>query len=432
MNEIETPPVQTPGSQKRKTGFRLFKRADNGSILAQDAPGWRERDYYFQVQCRGQRFLRCLGTNDAVKAQNLARAKAREIKEAFLREDLARLNGTKIRVASVATGKQLIAAYEACAVDAGEKTRAGNVNAWKQIVREVLGADPETVAVNKMDATVCRRWFELATAKIQEAPDQQKQASLRRSANSRFNQARCLYAPKALAAYKDKGIACDAMEKFTEAFKTFRFKGGKTVTDYNPPSDEITQQTLADWEKIEDRNLFLAIGHELAFGLRIGEIGQAKWSWWTTRQGYPVIDATADVKNQSGLIQVRALDPFFTSMRERVEANKWKGEPDDFIITGTMTARTDAIYRAASEFLRRHGWETKKTNHALRAYSGSQIAMKYGIYEASTWLRHSTVKVTENNYSHFVKRFRPTDPDALPARWALAATGPVTLKVVAA
>jgi hypothetical protein len=32
------------------------------------------------------------------------------------------------------------------------------------------------------------------------------------------------------------------------------------------------------------------------------------------------------------------------------------------------------------------GWETQKTNHGLRAYAGSQIAMKYGIYEAQTWL----------------------------------------------
>jgi integrase len=78
-----------------------------------------------------------------------------------------------------------------------------------------------------------------------------------------------------------------------------------------------------------------------------------------------------------------------------------------------------------SEFLRKdaHKWETMKTNHALRAYAGSQVAMKYGIYDAQCWLRHSTVKVTEQHYSHFIKRFRPADLDTIPARWAQAFSG---------
>jgi hypothetical protein len=62
-----------------------------------------------------------------------------------------------------------------------------------------------------------------------------------------------------------------------------------------------------------------------------------------------------------------------------------------------------------------------KTNHALRAYAGSQVAMKYGIYEAQMWLRHSTVKVTEQNYSHFVNKFKPADLEQLPTRWAVIA-----------
>jgi integrase len=73
---------------------------------------------------------------------------------------------------------------------------------------------------------------------------------------------------------------------------------------------------------------------------------------------------------------------------------------------------------AVSEWLRKLGWKTNKTNHALRAYAGSQIAMKYSIYEASGWLRHSTVKVTENHYTYFIKRFKPADLNTIPARWA--------------
>jgi integrase len=68
--------------------------------------------------------------------------------------------------------------------------------------------------------------------------------------------------------------------------------------------------------------------------------------------------------------------------------------------------------------LRKLGWETRKTNHALRAYSGSQVAIKYGIYDAQAWLRHSTVKVTEDSYSQYVKDFKPANLDDIPARWA--------------
>ena len=121
------------------------------------------------------------------------------------------------------------------------------------------------------------------------------------------------------------------------------------------------------------------------------------------------------------LIQVRALDPYFNQMRLRVETKKWRRNPEDYVIKGTDTYRTDDVYRAVSDFLRSHGWQTKKTNHALRAYSGCQIAMKYGIYEAQMFLRHATVKVTEENYSHFVRKFKPADMDTIPARWATAA-----------
>jgi len=196
-------------------------------------------------------------------------------------------------------------------------------------------------------------------------------------------------------------------------------------------SEKILNATIDAWQKIEDRNLFLAIGHELVFGLRIREMAQAKWNWWTTRQGYPVLDGQAAVKNGSGIVQVRAVDPYFNIMRTRVEANGWRGQDDDYIITGTMTYRTDDIFRAVTDWMKNQGWQTKKTNHALRAYTGSQIAMKYGIYEAQTWLRHSGVKVTESHYSHFVRKFKPANPDDLPVHWAVNATAP-KLQVVSA
>ena len=59
-----------------------------------------------------------------------------------------------------------------------------------------------------------------------------------------------------------------------------------------------------------------------------------------------------------------------------------------------------------------------KTSHALRVYAGCQVAMRYGIYEAQMWLRHSTVKITERNNSHFVSKFKPQELESIAARWA--------------
>jgi integrase len=258
----------------------------------------------------------------------------------------------------------------------------------------------------------------------------------KRTANSRANQACGLFVPKALASYRDLGLYDPAMETFTRDYLTHKFSR-LPACNYNPPAETIIQETLTAWEQLEDRDLFLAIGHELAFGLRAGELAQAKWDWHQTRQGYPVLDGEAHVKNGTGRVQVRALDPFYTILTTRAKSRGWipslgstgdspvslgdSPKPSSYIISGTLTARSDAIFRAVSDFLRQHGWQTQKTNHALRAYAGSQIAMKYGIYEASTWLRHSTVKVTESHYTHFINKFRPQNPDALPVRWATGA-----------
>ena len=68
------------------------------------------------------------------------------------------------------------------------------------------------------------------------------------------------------------------------------------------------------------------------------------------------------------------------------------------------------------------------TNQALRAYAGSQVAMRFGIYEAPMWLRHSTMKITERYDSHFVSQFKPQELERIAARWAIAPAD-VTLDV---
>jgi hypothetical protein len=139
-------------------------------------------------------------------------------------------------------------------------------------------------------------------------------------------QASSLFTDRARDCYASKQIDQPCFADFLRAGNLHKFTR-LPKDQYNPPADHIIKATLDAWLALEDRNLFLAIGHELAFGLRKGELAQAKWNWWTTREGYPVLDGQAAVKNGTGLVQVRALDPWFNAMRARVDAKSGAAPP---------------------------------------------------------------------------------------------------------
>jgi integrase len=414
--------MKSADSKGTQNGVRLFKRGDNAKETQATAPGWRDRPYYFKFNFRGTRYMRCLDTNNVELAQKLAKALIKEITEAVIREEVDRLNATKQRRAQpaiVATVAQLLKAYLAAPGNAGPKTRKQNVNALRRILMIAHpDTEPDPLPVSEISKSLACLWFKTAKVSIDTEPDQRVQGSLKTSANSRFKQAASLFTAPARECYKQLGIDNECFGEFDAAFKVFRFQQSKQAQAYDPPSEQVVEETLRDWMATSDRNLFLAIGHELAFGLRAGELSQAKWSWWTSRNGYPVVDDSANVKNGSGQIAVRALDPFFSQMAARVDKEGWRGAPGDFILTGTKTNRTDKVFRGVSAFMRAHRWATTKTNHALRAYSGSQIIMRYGPYEAQCWLRHSGVDITQKFYSYFVNPFRLADVATMAARWA--------------
>jgi integrase len=385
-----------------KSKFSLFKRPDRDSD-----------HYYFRFSFRGKSYTRCLETADAKDAQARAKLKYGEITEAVRKGEFDRIDNTKTRHESTGTLEQLIEAYKVSPSDASAATRKTNSNALLQIVPKGTILD--------LTPTAARAHFTKVNAAALAEPDQLKAASTRRTGNAVWRKAKSLFVPKCLEYYKSKKLYHPTMGEFVSAGEAAKFTG-RTVPKvaYNPPRDEVIKETLAAWATLAetDRNLYLAIGHELSFGLRIGEVAQVTWGWHTNRNGYPVLDNAAHVKGGTGWIQVRALDPYFTQMRIQIDLHDWRGEPDEYVITGSEAFRTDALFRSATEWLRLHGWATQKTNHALRALVGGQVAMRYGIYEAQMFLRHSTVKVTEQNYSHFIQKFKPANTDDLPARWA--------------
>jgi integrase len=392
---IEPPPVQTSEPVKlQRHGLTIFKRSANPHAK-----------YACRIKFRGKVHELTLAETAKDSFEMAVRAR-REIHED--RWDALK-TATALRGARQVTLAELEKKYLVSTVEASAATRTQN---WNALLQLLDGQSP-----SQINAGLASAWFEKMASRASAEPDQQRQATLKRSANSRYQQAASVFAPRALAGYKLAGLATADFEKFLAAGELHKFNR-IPKKEYNPPAELIIAATLTAWEQLEDRNLFLAIGHELAFGLRAGETVQVKWNWWTDRENYPVLDGAGDFKNGAGHICVRALDPWFSTMASRIAAKSWKGQPDEYVLTGNMTQRNDIVYRAASAWLRAQGWKTQKTNHALRAYAGSQVAMRYSIYDAQTWLRHASVTVTEQHYSHFIKKFRPEDPATLPVKWA--------------
>lgn len=405
--------------------FRLFKRDDAGREMSPSATGYKERPYYFRFNYRKTTYLRCLETNLKDEAQTRARARFAEITKAVQTSvyggPLAsgRLDGAKLRQSGSATLEEIYQAYKVGPSEAAATARRVNTNALKAIAGSA-------VSLRDLTPALARQFFQTVSTKAATVADQSAAASLKRSANSRWTQAASLFTDKCLQHYRDQGLLDDntlvAITDFLKAGKAARFDKKKLKVVYRPPSDTIITKTLDAWLQLEDRDLFLVIGHCLAFGLRKGEMIQATWTWHTTRNGYPAIDSEATVKNGTGLVQVRALDPFYTAMMNRVTEKQWRAQGDAGLIvaSGTDTYRHEDIYNSVSSWLRALGWETQKTNHALRAYAGSQIAMRYGIWDASTWLRHSSVEVTQGHYTYFIKTFPIADKTTIAAHWAVA------------
>lgn len=271
-----------------------------------------------------------------------------------------------------------------------------NVAALYLVLRDAFqAADPATLDCSAITESASIRYFTARERRARAILDQSRRASMMRSTNSIFNQARSVFAPRALARMP-KGLP--DFSGFVNAGRKFGLRA--PVLSHPPADPALIRRTLVSWRQLPDLNMFFAAGHALACGLRAGEIAQARWSWHTARNGSPLLHATAvHVKNQTGELAVVPLHPFWRAMRRRVPP---AAQPADYIITGTDTERTDSVFRRVSDWLRDLGWTTQKTNHALRDLSASLVTMKYGLDVAKHWCRHATIATTERHYNRFV------------------------------
>lgn len=231
------------------------------------------------------------------------------------------------------------------------------------------------------------------------------------------------------------------------------------------PGDAVIRRTLTSWvdlarqgamasppssHSLYHRNLFIAAGLELACGLRAGEVAQARWGWWQKHSHGPLLCAdSVAVKNNTGRLEVVPVNPFWSVLNYWIDRHGWRGGPDDFCLAvrhgqtikqGNLRFRralpsalnvecsmlnvsafrceSDRLHRPArwvSEWLRALGWQTQRTNHALRDYVASLLTMRYTLKDAQAWCRHSSYRTTERSYNRFVTLARRVSPHKL--RW---------------
>jgi hypothetical protein len=407
--------------------------------------------YYCEFIYARKRYLHSLATKDAKEAQARARAFYATVQKSVIRGNRTEIEDVRLRRRSAPTLAQLYAHYDTAPVKAGTRARRLNKLSLNLLLRRCgLPGDPAAIPITAITDPIARNWFAQARQQALAAADQLEEQRIETTANSYFNQANSVFSALALDWYKQQGCYAPCLEAFSKTGRMLRFKArGKPM--FRTASKPVVTKTLAAWATLTDnslfaalpvetayefrhstaRDVFLAVGHSLAFGLRRGEIDQARWSWWSTEPGYPVLSADGcRVKKRTGRLRVRALDPFFTTMQQRITAEDWRGADTDYIIRGHQTTRTDEIYRLVGAWLRSLGWHTNKTNHALRAWAGSQIAMRYDIYEASRWCRHESVETTESHYSQYVEDFGRENKEDVPVRWAKLEPTPPALQLL--
>lgn len=384
--------------------YRLFKRSAD-----------RNAAWYFQLKKAGVRYL----TSTKSPVVSVAVTKAKALIEANARQELATvraiLNPRNTQSAWSTIG-QVLDTFDKTVLDIGEKHRTGIRSALNVVLRAGTGKEDVTsLSAGCLTADTARRYFAAQLERARRQSSQEASGRVKRSANSTWCQAVCLFRPKLLVAYQKAGLTLPDLKPFLGVFDEEKFT--KCTTVYNPPGDDVIRKTLHAWCKLSDRNMFLAVGLELACGLRRNEVSQVTWSMLTTRHGAPILDGAMDVKNQTGRLTVQPTDPFWTVLIRRIAREGWRGAGADTVLVGTATDLKEDIFRQVGAWLRGLGWETEKTNHALRAYSGCLVAMKFDCYRAQCWLRHRSVTTTQSDYGHFLRSAVFT-PAKVKIRWA--------------
>lgn len=393
--------------------WRIFKRGVNYWI-------------HFEDKRRNLRTNQSLGATAKEAAQQTAKIKI----DAFLQDRLDVLKASLVRRPSApapvaySTIAALCNAYETMPQQAAPVSRRRGAVMLRLIIRKALAlaawrkahgptrqlpdllptaAEVDTLKTSILTADLVRDYFDYARTMSEAAANDENRARYLKSGNSCWQQTCGIFADFALARYPKLGITLPDMGPFRTAGKAELFKG--VPDEYTPAPDSLIRETLRQWARCPDRNIYLTIGLELACGLRAGETRQVTWGMFQRCSDGWLLDGRGRVKNRSGLFIVTPIDPFWRVFLRRIAREKWQGKPEELLLCNPQDPTKPApgnLTRHVSDWMRALGWQTEKTNHELRKFSGSLVALQHGIYQAQRWLRQSDVGTTQQFYTRYI------------------------------
>ena len=383
MNPTET----TFGKVKFRVAGREFTLRQR--IAGKFAP------WYLVGRINGKRFNHALGTNEAETAKHVARVKF--IQPALDQEwGLVAANKKRKHWATVG---ELIKAWESFDLGGGARHRHAAAQALRLVLRRAGVADPDSASAGLLTGDTVVDYFASVMRLAEQQSTQKAAARVKRSGASMFNQAKSVLQPAAIYHYKKNELPVPDLTEFLAAARMLRkkvLKGAEVM--YEPPNWPLIDAVVKAWPLLENWNEFAAIGLELAFGLRKSEVSQARWDWFGVNNGAWRCSADADVKNQSGSLEVPALNPFWAIFWERATAEGAQ-QRGPTVLQGSDTERCSTAFRRVSAWLRGLGWAKQKTNHALRAYAGAEVALNFDNFQAQAWCRHDSAATTEKYYT---------------------------------
>lgn len=389
--------------------WRVFKRPGSAA-------------WHMVFQKDGKRYPHSLGETTQATATAAAKVKIQAWREGRL--DVLRRSMERPGEKQFSSLNDFITA--ATSAPCGKDTSRADQCAKLRLVVKRAGRNPDTATTAVFGDSTAQDYFRHIETEAAGIENQKDKSRFINSAISTFIGANATITPAKLRHYT--GLHLPDLAPFRDALKKSGLKARRTAKD--DPDWRMIRALFREWIALgkradyepapcrfefDRRNVFLAMSMELAFGLRKSEVRQVRWEWFTSDAYGPVLRGDALVKNGSGELRMTPLNPFWRVFNLIVASNGWR-KTSGPLLEGDNTSQTrDYPFAHIGAILRRAGWLTQKTNHALRDLSASLITTKFGAQKAQWWARHSSVTTTEAHYSRFVdQRAALTSENVLP------------------
>ncbi len=373
----------------------LFKRLNSG-----------EAHFYVHFQIDGARYKRCLDTSDPAVGEIRARALMDKILDLkWAAPGPVKAAPQPLAIEGQGTLADVIAVYAKVA-SIEPRTVQNNILCLRKILEQTTGRkdDPAVIPLSAINELLVTKFQDDAIkAYLDKAPQLQtahREARDRalRSSKSRIKQARSLFAAHdqdLRKRYADAGIV---LPPCIDGFMTVKLRGRPSSKVYVVAPPELVLRTFQAIEEMkDDRDLYLGFWLCVGPALRRKEAAFCQWEHLIERDGSGWVYGGIGKNGQ--VIQV----PIQGRAWKAIKALR-KEKASGFVIKN----RSYGWARRLSKWMRGLGWETQKTLHELRAYVGSLVYQKSPL-AAKDLLRHTSIRVTEQNYCRYVQQSLPID-----------------------